>query len=563
MGFSLRERSQALQSMARNKFDLAVIGGGINGAGIARDAASRGMKVALVEAKDFAIGTSSRSSKLIHGGLRYLEQLKFHLVFEALSERSILSSIAPHLVHPLRFLIPVYRNSRVGYAKMSLGLWLYDFLSLFQNSNFHEGLKANKALERVPLLEACNLLGAFEYSDAYTEDDRLVIETLRDAQRLGAQVAHYTQVVGVQRQGDRVEGLEVKDHLSGSCFLLKSKQFIGALGPWTDQVGCQLATHWKPRLRTTKGVHLTFHRTRIPIDRAVVMTVEKRIVFAIPRPDMVLVGTTDTDFHGDPYKVSVERQDMDYILRVLNSYFPALFLEAGDVLASYSGVRPLLRDGASNASQTSREHSLFHEGPNLSFIAGGKYTTYRKMSQEAVDFVIKKMPFSHRMVFSPSKTKALLNPYVSWDKMLRLESQTYDLSKEFGVSLQTVEFLIRRHGEEALEILNFIKAYLRDSKNRVFDKKRSMDSGLENSQEVSMREVEALWMGEAQFSINEEMCLSLSDFYWRRSSLFLSQQDHGLAFLEGLAQVFAQNQNWSPDRAEEEKRKLKKEIIKS
>ena len=258
MSFSALDRHQHIQNLQEQSFDLAIIGGGINGAGIARDAASRGLKVALVEAKDYAIGTSSRSSKLIHGGIRYLENLEFSLVFEALAERAHLFEMAPHLVHPLRFVIPVYQSSRVGFWKMAAGMWLYDLLALFETPKMHERHSPEDLKEIMPILDRRELVGALEYSDAYMDDDRLVIETLRDAVRMGAQSANYCQVIGANRQGNIIQSLQVRDELSGKTFSLKARQFIGSLGPWTDIVGAQLDPEWKPKLRPTKGVHLIF-----------------------------------------------------------------------------------------------------------------------------------------------------------------------------------------------------------------------------------------------------------------------------------------------------------------
>lgn len=521
MAFSFRERKQNLDRLAGEHFDLVIVGGGITGAGVARDAASRGMKVALIEAQDFAEGTSSRSSKLIHGGVRYLENFEFGLVFEALAERALLFKMAPHLVHPLRFLIPIYKSSRVGFWKMLAGMWLYDLLALFETPQMHESLNSAETQERVPSLNGRELSGAMEYSDAYTDDDRLVIETLRDAHRMGACIVNKARVAEVKKEKGRVKSLIVEDSLLGKNIEVIGDQYVSSVGPWTDIFGSLVDPAWKNKLRPTKGAHLVFSRKRIPIEKAVVMAVEKRIIFVIPRLEMVIVGTTDTDFNRDPGGVNTDIADVQYILHALNEYFPALQIEESDILSSYAGVRPLIDDGSSSEGKTSREHSIWSEADNLTFVAGGKYTTYRKMSEDTVDFVLKKMPFAEAMVFSPSDTKKALNPQITESLYNRALAQTSEMSKFYKVPESIVTRLVLRHGEESRSILKLIKSnYLQYSVN------------------------EAYWMGEAHFAIHETMCLSLRDFYWRRVPLFLGAKDHGIKYLSAISRVFKEEMGW-------------------
>lgn len=519
--------------MSTEEFDLAVIGGGINGAGIARDAASRGLKVALVEANDFASGTSSRSSKLIHGGVRYLENFEFGLVFEALAERALLFKMAPHLVHPLRFIIPVYKNSRVGLWKMRLGMWLYDLLALLETPQMHESLDVKEVHDRVPGIEMRGLVGAVEYSDAYTDDDRLVIETLRDAHRLGAITANYAKVIKANKEGDTLRELVVQDQLSGQSFPIKAKQFVSGVGPWTDIFGKKIDEDWQNQMRPTKGVHLVFSKKRIPIKKAVVMAVEKRIIFVIPRQEMVIVGTTDTDFNEDPAKVSTAIDDVDYILGALKTYFPSLEINHSDIVSSYAGVRPLVNDGSDSEGKTSREHSIFSHGPNLSFVVGGKYTTYRLIAEQAVDFILNKMDFEQRMSFGPSKTNNPLNPAVSPAHYEKALSQISKLTQSTGLNPKLVKNLVQRHGEEAEQLFQLIQNdYSHYSIN------------------------EAHWMAEAHFAIQNTMCVSLKDFYWRRSPLFLAAKKHGLQYLKPILVVFKEQLGWEEAKVQEEERLL-------
>lgn len=520
--------------MGQEVFDLVIVGGGITGAGIARDASSRGMKVALIEAKDFASGTSSRSTKLIHGGVRYLENLEFHLVFEALAERALLFKIAPHLVHPLRFIIPIYKNSRVGYWKMLAGMWLYDMLALFETPQMHEGLDASELRERVNTIEARELVGGVEYSDAYTDDDRLVIETLRDASRKGAVIANYTTVTAAAMDANReIDTLTVEDALTKEKFHVKGKQYLFGVGPWTDLFGKKLTPQWQPKLRPTKGIHLVFSKNTIPIEKAVVITVDKRIIFVIPRHEMVIAGTTDTDYTGNPADVTTDINDVDYVLAALSKYFPNLKIDYHHILSTYCGVRPLVHDGAESEGKTSREHSVFAFGPNSTFVAGGKYTTYRRISEDAVDFILKKMPFDQRMSFGPSNTKHALNPAIDQGLYERALALIDDTAKDFKLDAKLVGQLVFRHGSEADWILEKIK-----NKYNIYSPN------------------EALWMGEAAFAIEHTMCMNLVDFYWRRSPLFLAARKHGLKYLAAITMVFTDYYNWTPEEVEKNQQAL-------
>ena len=391
--FSFDSRQKYWNDLGQSEFVLVIIGGGINGAGVARDASSRGMKVVVVEAHDFASGSSSRSSKLIHGGIRYLENMEFKLVFEALNERTKLFQIAPHLVHPLRFMIPLYEDSRVGMFKMGLGMWLYDALSLFQAPEMHERLSADQSFERMPLLEKNHLKGSYVYSDAYTDDDRLVHETLRSAHEMGAIALNYVKAIKANFDSSgRIQSVVVQDTLTGKEKSIRAKHVVGSVGPWTDLLGEDFFPQWKKVLRPTKGIHITVSRERLPLSSAVVMAAEKsdRIVFGIPRHEMVILGTTDTDFNQNPGEVVSTAEDVKYLLGVVHQYFPGANLKAEDIMATYAGVRPLVNDGSSVEGKVSREHTIWTlEDRHMTFVAGGKYTTYRLMAQEVVDKVLK------------------------------------------------------------------------------------------------------------------------------------------------------------------------------
>ena len=503
--FSFQTRKNNISRLQNKKFDLIIIGGGITGAGVARDAALRGLKVGLIEANDYAFGTSSRSSKLIHGGIRYLENMEFHLVFEALNERTKLFEIAPHLVHPLRFMIPLYENSRVGMFKMGLGMWFYDALSLFQAPEMHERLNPKKSMERMPILEPAHLKGSFIYSDAYMDDDRLVHETLRSANEAGAVCVNYVKVQSSQfnTESGKVTGILAQDTLTQKQFSISATHVISTTGPWTDLVGEKLVNDWKEILRPTKGVHLTFRRERLPLTSAVVMAAEKsdRIVFAIPRHEMVIVGTTDTDFKGRPEDAVVTVEDVKYLLEITNKYFPGSELKAKDIVASYVGVRPLVKDDSGSEGKTSREHAILHDKRGFTFVAGGKYTTYRLMSEQIVDQVCKFLPFEVLARLKKCETDQPLNPMV--------ERETFEHAIDSAIS-QLEKDLALRYGAEAKNIL------------------------------TKYAFTENIWMIEAFQAIHHTMCLTLTDFYSRRVPLVLAEKDHGLSFLNDIAEIFEQ-----------------------
>lgn len=493
------QRHQNIIRMNRETFDVLVIGGGITGAGVARDASSRGMKVALVEGSDYASGTSSRSSKLIHGGIRYLENMEFKLVFEALSERKTLFEIAPHLVHPMRFMIPIFKESRVTFFKMGLGMWLYDILSLFQAPEIHRKLPATETLTIQSELKSNNLVGSYIYYDAYMDDDRLTIETIRSAAQFGAVVGNYLNVQGVTKAKDHYM-VDVVDLLNQTQIQIRTNKIISCTGPWTDIFGSQIENNWKKRLRPTKGIHLILPRKKLPLHQAVVMGAEKssRIIFGIPRGDYVIVGTTDTDFSADPSTVHSDKADVDYLLHVLKSYFPNSNVTVDDILSSYSGVRPLVKDDSDTPNTTSREHLIFRDQMGIVHVTGGKYTTYRKMAEDAVGELLQDLSYEKRVEFKNSRTREPINDLVS-----EVDYREFISQDRTGEEKK----LAIRYGPEALRILSPQGNY-------------------------------TLLQREAAFHIENTMCLNILDFYIRRSNVFLYYRDHGLSKFDEISRVF-------------------------
>ncbi len=540
--FSADDRQHFLQRLKHQTYDIAIIGGGITGAGAARDAASRGLKVALIEAADFASGTSSRSSKLIHGGIRYLENLEFHLVFEALSERQRLFELAPHLVHPLRFLLPLYKSSRVPAWKMGLGMWLYDALSLFEAPELNQFLDTEEVRREFPALQTRDLEGAFAYYDAYMDDDRLVLETLRSAHSHGADMVNYVQATGAQFTGGRVSAIECKDVLSGQPFHLKARHVISSVGPWTDRVGEMLLKKWKKTLRPSKGVHLTFNKNRFQLHDAVVMGAESRIVFAIPRHEMVIVGTTDTDYPGDPVKVRTEEEDVHYLMQVIDKYFPGAKITRKDIVGCYAGVRPLIDDGSQTESKTSREHVIWTDPTGITFVAGGKYTTYRNMAQQTVEEVLggAHSPFhiEDRVKYAHSQTLLPLNPLVTENLLERAKTEHEKWARDWSLPPSITKALADRHGLEA---------------EMIWREARPLRLKIKDPEEW-------MWCAEALHAITHTMCLTLTDFYLRRTHLVLAREDHGLPFAKNIAQVMGVRLGWDSKRQSEEINALQNQL---
>jgi glycerol-3-phosphate dehydrogenase len=369
-------------------FDLLVVGGGITGCGIARDAVLRGLKVGLVEKRDFGAGTSSRSSKLVHGGLRYLEQGALGLVFESVNEREKLMHLARHLVRPLPFLVTNYRGDRRWLATLDVGLWIYDALCLFKSYRTHRTFGKERTLELEPGLKPEGLKGSILYYDCQTDDARLTLENALDARALGAVVLNHARAGRLLTDAaGNIAGAEVTDALTGRTAEAHARVVVNATGPWTDEVR---ALAGEPGILTpTKGIHLVVDEARLPLKHALMMTSprDQRVVFAIPFGlGRTVVGTTDTFFDGSPDALSPTRDDVEYLLETANAYAPGARLTAADVLATWCGLRPLLKpaEAGISASGVSREHLLL-ERPGFLTIAGGKLTTYRRMAAEVVD----------------------------------------------------------------------------------------------------------------------------------------------------------------------------------
>jgi len=435
----------SLRDLGTGGFDLLVIGGGITGAGIAREAALRGLSTALVDARDFGEGTSSRSSRLIHGGLRYLEQGRIHLVWEALRERRTMLRLAPHLVRPLPFIFPVFQGDRVPRWKLSLGLALYDLLAAGGNVRRHRTLGKRALLEAEPLIRERGLTGGALYFDAQCDDARLVVATVRAAAAAGARAANYMRVTGLIRTVAGVRGAYIRDQFSGEEGEVRARLIVNATGPWADELRRLEDPKAPLLLRPTKGIHVVVPRKRVGNRYGVIFTspVDGRVMFVLPWGDWTYIGTTDTDTTESPDALTVEEAHVIYLLRSANALFPGARLAPSDVVASWAGLRPLLAaDPATAASAVSREHRIVRGSRGVFTIVGGKLTTWRAMAAEMTDQIVKALGHHQKASRATSKTAALPGG----------ETAVFDGFRpgglEIGLDEATVDHLLTHFGTE-------------------------------------------------------------------------------------------------------------------
>jgi len=537
MNYSLRDREGLLKLLRDGTFDLVVVGGGVTGAGILRDAALRGLKVALVERDDFASGTSSRSSKLIHGGLRYLEQYNFGLVFESTHERAKLMELAPHLVGPLPFLMPVYESSRHGLFKMNMGMWLYDVLASFKNYRNHRKLRKDDFLSLEPGVKSDGLRGGMLYYDAMTDDSRLTLETVLDGFACGGVPLNQVEARSVGWKNGHVHSLEVHDRVSDQTIEVRTRCIVCAAGPWTGDLMDRLGTvEGGPRIRPTKGTHVVLKRESLPLSHAVVMVSPQdgRVMFGIPWRGATVIGTTDTDHEGSADDIFADREDVDYLLASVDHYFPESGVGIEDVIGTWSGLRPLIDEEGLSPSQVSREHLITTDERGIVSIAGGKLTTYRLMAAETVREVLKLL--GTRPGATPTQQRPL--PYSAG-----LTSQPDVLS--------LVESIVSDHPVDRECAVQMVSAY----GGRVGDiltEASSRDRTLLDPIHPSFPFLRL----QAEHAARHEMALDLESFLCRRTPLFFLDGDQGLGVAPDVADLMGGVLGWDGTRKDRELEKL-------
>lgn len=408
MQLSSLNRNQTLNKMKEEYYDIVVVGGGITGAGIAFDAAQRGMKVALVEMQDFASGTSSRSTKLVHGGLRYLKQLQIGVVSETGKERAIVYENGPHVTTPEWMLLPMHKGGTFGPATTSLALKVYDFLAGVKKSERRTMLSVQETLAKEPLVKENGLKGGGYYVEYKTDDARMTIEVMKRAAEFGADILNYTKATGfTYDKKKKVNGIEAIDTISNTKFKIKGRKVVNASGPWVDEVRGKDYSKNNKQLRLTKGIHLVFDESVFPLKQAVYFDTEsdKRMIFAIPRDGKTYVGTTDTFYNNDKTSPKVTQEDRDYIIDAINYMFPTVKVTDEDIESTWAGIRPLILEKGKDPSEISRKDEIWEGKSGLLTIAGGKLTGYRHMAQEIVDLVAKRLKEEYKLSFKESNTK--------------------------------------------------------------------------------------------------------------------------------------------------------------
>ncbi|HXR71313.1 glycerol-3-phosphate dehydrogenase/oxidase [Actinocrinis sp.] len=525
-------RLTALQQLAEEEYDVLVVGGGIVGAGTALDAVSRGLSVALVEGRDWAAGTSSRSSKLIHGGLRYLEQRDFGLVREALKERSILlNRIAPHLVRPVPFLLPL-RHRLWERAYIGAGVLLYDTMGTAGGTRAlprHRHLTKTAALRRAPGLRKDGLVGAIQYYDAQVDDARYVMMLARTAAQYGATVATRTRVTGFVKQGERITGAVVRDLESGREFTVRAKRIISATGVWTDDVHELAHARGNVSVRAAKGVHLVVPRDRINLDTGLIARTEKSVLFVIPWGRHWLIGTTDTDWDLDRNHPAASKADIDYLLEHVNAVL-AKPIGRDDIEGVYAGLRPLLSAGeGQETAQLSREHVVDSPAPGLVIVTGGKYTTYRVMAKDAVDAAV--ADFEQSIPASVTEKVQILGA----DGFAALWNERRRIAQRAGLHPSRVEHLLNRYGSCIDELLELISA------------DPSLAKPIEGAEDYLRVE--------AVYAASHEGALHLDDVLTRRTRISIEEWDRGVSAAPEVAALIAPVLGWDAEteRAEVER----------
>jgi glycerol-3-phosphate dehydrogenase len=539
--FSWQTRLENLRRLSSEDFDLLIIGGGITGAGLALDAAARGLKVALVEKRDFAAGTSSRSTKLLHGGLRYLEHFDFAMVREGLRERATLLHIAPHLAEPFRFLIPVYVQAKRNYdnpLKMRMGLVFYDLLAGSFGIHRHKRISQQEALQLAPQLDPQGLKGAFVYYDCRTNDSRLVIEVIKSAQQHGAAIANYTTVTGFIKETDRkIAGAQLRDELTGELINAKAKLIINATGVWMDGVrdlDGQTPSDTQ-RVRPSKGIHLTVSAERLQVTTAWLIPALKghRFYFVVPWEGRVNIGTTDTDYQGDKDAPCAEINEVQEILDAINVFFPEANLQSVDVISTWAGLRPLIGDpSAKSTKDISRKEAVIESPDGLISIAGGKLTTYRLMAERGIDLAVRRL--KQRFNFQATDESRTTELIISGGEIKReeMEAKARQIAEHEAISIETARHLMNAYGSQVQRVIDIMK---------------------ENSQlrEVMIKDLPYLF-AEVVHAVRHEMALTITDVLARRTRLLILAGKALLDVAPLVAELMAKELQWNEDEREKQ-----------
>lgn len=498
--FSILDRANQISKAKSVEFDLVIIGGGVTGAGIALDASSRGLNVCLIEKNDFASGTSNKSTKLIHGGLRYLKQFEVGLVRESGSERAIVHDLAPHLVVPEKMLLPLIKGGTYGKWMTSIGLFVYDFLANVTGRDRRRMLNKKQTLIKEPLLNEQSVLGSGYYAEYRTDDGRLTLEILKKANEFGATIINYCEMKSFDYdENSKISGLQCKDYNTGTTFQIKAKTYVSATGPWVDMVRKKDNSINDKYLHLTKGIHIVFPHEKLPIKQSLYFDVnDGRMIFAIPRGRTTYVGTTDTNYYGSLDRVVATKADAHYLLNALNHTFQSVNLTIEDIESNWTGLRPLIHEIDKDPSELSRKDELFISNSGLISIAGGKLTGYRKMADRVINAVLKQVSPDLKRKLKRSRTKKifLVTPLIKTDKEVQLyQERLKNRLESYGnTDSHYAAYLCNTYGRNSDLILDHSSTF----------KKGTVEEKLIRSE---------LW-----YCLNYEMTNSLADFFVRRTA---------------------------------------------
>ncbi|MEK3728715.1 glycerol-3-phosphate dehydrogenase/oxidase [Lysinibacillus sp. FSL W8-0953] len=533
------QRQQTMEELQGREYDLLVIGGGITGCGIALDAIARGLSVALVEMQDFAAGTSSRSTKLVHGGLRYLKQFEIKEVAELGKERAIVYENGPHVTIPVWMLLPFHKGGTFGKYSTNLGLRVYDFLAGVRRAERRYMLNAVETVEKEPLVKTKGLLGGGMYVEYRTDDARLTIEVAKAAIEKGATLINYMKAENfLYNEQRKINGIVAKDLITDRTIDIRAKAVVNAAGPWVDDVrtieGKQAGKH----LILSKGVHIVFDESKFPLKQAVYFdTPDGRMVFAIPRQGKTYVGTTDTFYEGDARNMDIYQEDRDYIMNAIRYMFPNVKVTDADIESSWAGVRPLIHEDGKNPSEISRKDEVWVSPSGLVTIAGGKLTGYRKMAETVLNTIAQELEQQFGIQSSPCTTKKI--PISGGDiggskKLYAFLHDHTRLGKKLGLSEEEAKFLTQHYGSNVDIVFNYVK---------------------------EGHPVLPSWLyAQLMYGIHHEMVVHPNDFMVRRTGYMFFQMAIVKQYKEAILDEMAKQLNWTAQQRTQYEEDVKKEI---
>jgi glycerol-3-phosphate dehydrogenase len=544
MSFSSKQRKHIVSELSTKHYDVLIIGGGITGAGIALDASLRGMKTAVVDMQDFSAGTSSRSTKLVHGGLRYLKQFQIKMVAEVGKERAIVYENGPHVTTPEWMLLPFHQGGTFGKFSTSLGLRVYDFLAGVKKSEKRVMFSADETLTKEPLVKQEGLKGGGYYVEYRTDDARLTIEVMKAAVDKGACAINYTKVEKLIYEHGSIVGARVSDLINGDSYEIRAKKVINASGPWVDSIRELDRSKSGKVLKLSKGVHIVIDQKRFPLKQAIYFdTPDGRMVFAIPREGKTYVGTTDTFYTESIVHPRMTKSDRDYIIASINYMFPKVRISIDDIESNWAGVRPLIWEEGKNPSEISRKDEIWESKSGLITIAGGKLTGYRKMGETVVDLLVKKFKEDLGVTFSSCQTKGF--PISGGDVGGSLGFEKYISSQakkgeEVGLSTKDAQKLTKMYGSNVPVLFMIIK------------------NNIEQAQKYHMP---VTLFAQLKYAIDHEMAYSPVDFFNRRTGALLFDIDTVKTYKDKVIDFMTDELNWNKEIKLKYQKELELEVI--